>query len=220
MFRAIPTSVTLACHATGANMWAMINVGLRSKPPSPSDTSLTGQVLIAMPGLPDPEFAKSVIYLCSHSPEGAMGIIVNRPINTPSFADLLGQLEVSPTPPARAIALCQGGPVDLSRGFVLHSADWTGDGSLRVDSDVALTASIDVLTAIANGGGPREGILALGYANWGPGQLDDEIRQNSWLNAQADTDLLFDADHDSKWARAMAKLHVQPGRLSSLSGHA
>jgi putative transcriptional regulator len=173
-----------------------------------------------MPGLPDPEFAKSVVYLCAHSDEGAMGIIVNRPINKPSFADLLGQLEVGPTPPARAIALCQGGPVDHSRGFVLHSADWTGDGSLRVDDFVALTASLDVLTAIAKGGGPREGILALGYANWGPGQLDEEIRQNSWLNAQADAGLLFGDDHDSKWTRAMAKLRVQPGRLSSLSGHA
>ncbi len=220
MFRAIPTSATLACHAAGANMQAMINDAPSLKPPLTSDTSLTGQVLIAMPGLPDPDFAKSVVYLCAHSSEGAMGIIVNRPINTPSFAALLDQLEVGPAPPARALALCQGGPVDLSRGFVLHSADWTGDGSLRVDSDVALTASLDVLTAIANGGGPREGILALGCANWGPGQLDDEIRQNSWLNAQADADILFDADHDSKWARALAKLHVQPGRLSSLSGRA
>jgi putative transcriptional regulator len=183
-------------------------------------THLTGQLLIAMPGLPDPEFAKSVVYLCAHSEDGAMGIIVNRPIDTPSFADLLGQLAVGPTPPARAIALCQGGPVDHSRGFVLHTADWTGDGSLRVDTNVALTASLDVLTAIATGGGPSEGILALGYANWGPGQLDEEILQNSWLNAQADYELLFDHDHDSKWTRALAKLRVQPGQLSSLSGHA
>ncbi len=201
-------------------MLAMTQDPPAQKPRFAPDTSLTGQVLIAMPGLPDPEFAKSVVYLCAHSPEGAMGIIVNRPINTPSFADLLDQLAVGPTPPARAIALCQGGPVDLSRGFVLHSADWTGDGSLRVDSEVALTTSLDVLTAIATGGGPRAGILALGHANWGPGQLDDEIRQNTWLNAEADASLLFDADHDSKWARAMAKLQVQPGRLSSLSGHA
>jgi putative transcriptional regulator len=185
-----------------------------------SGPSLSGHVLIAMPGLPDPEFARSVVYLCAHSDEGAMGIIVNRPITAPSFADVLGQLDVSPAPPARAIALCKGGPVDHSRGFVLHTADWTGDGSLRVNDDVALTASLDVLTAIATGGGPREGILALGYANWGPGQLDDEIRQNSWLNVSADVGLLFDTDNDSKWTRALAKLHIQPGQLSSLSGRA
>ena len=187
---------------------------------APSGPSLTGHLLIAMPGLPDPEFARSVIYLCAHSEDGAMGIIVNRPIESPSFADLLGQLEVGPQPPARAIGLCKGGPVDHARGFVLHTADWTGDGSLRVAEDVALTASLDVLKAIATGGGPREGVLALGYANWGPGQLDAEMKSNAWLNAEADSSLLFDDDHGSKWSRALAKLNVSPGRLSSLSGHA
>ena len=186
----------------------------------PPGTSLTGQLLIAMPGLPDPQFAKSVVYLCAQCEDGAMGIIINRPISNPSFADLLGQLEVGPAPPARAILLCQGGPVDHSRGFVLHTADWTGDGSRRVDSNVTLTASLDVLTAIATGGGPSEGMLALGYASWGPGQLDEEILQNSWLYAHADSELLFDHDHNSKWTRALAKLRIQPGRLSSLSGHA
>jgi putative transcriptional regulator len=220
MFRAIPTSETLACHAEGANIWVMTIAQPPENASETQRTSLTGQLLIAMPGLPDPEFAKSVVYLCAHSEDGAMGIIVNRPIETPSFADLLGQLEVGPTPPARAIALCQGGPVDHSRGFVLHTADWTGEGSLRVDTEVALTASLDVLTAIATGGGPRDGILALGYANWGPGQLDEEMLQNSWLNTHADTALLFDHDHDSKWTRALAKLRVRPGHLSSLSGHA
>ncbi len=185
-----------------------------------SETSLAGQVLIAMPGLPDPEFAQSVVYLCAHTDEGAMGIIVNRPLAAPSFADLLDQLEVKPAPPARAIALCKGGPVDNARGFVLHTSDWTGDGSMRVDQDVALTASLDVLKAIATGGGPREGLLALGYANWGPGELDTEMRQNSWLNAAPDLPLLFDADHNSKWARAMAMLKINPGRLSSQSGQA
>lgn len=149
-----------------------------------------------------------------------MGIIVNRPIAAPSFSDLLAQLEVAPTPPAREIALCKGGPVDNARGFVLHTADWTGDGSLRVDSEVALTASLDILKAIAGGGGPRSGILALGYANWGPGQLDAEMLQNSWLNAEPDLSLLFDDDHESKWARAMAKLHITPSRLSSAAGTA
>lgn len=184
------------------------------------ETSLAGQVLIAMPGLPDPEFEHAVIYLCAHTGEGAMGIVVNRPLAAPKFADLLVQLEVDPRPPARAIALCKGGPVDHSRGFVLHTSDWTGDGSLNVDGRVALTASLDILKALARGGGPREGILALGYANWGPGQLDQEIRQNAWLNARPDLDLLFDADHDSKWFRALAALRVDPGLLSSTAGRA
>ncbi len=190
------------------------------KTPSREATSLAGQVLIAMPGLPDPEFAHSVVYLCAHSGEGAMGIVVNRPLAAPSFADLLVQLEVSPTPTAREIRLCKGGPVEHSRGFVLHTTDWTGDGSLKVDDTVALTASLDILKAFALGGGPKEGILALGYANWGPGQLDDEILQNSWLNTDPDLPLLFDTDHESKWARALAKLRVTPAQLSNLSGRA
>jgi putative transcriptional regulator len=184
------------------------------------ETSLAGQVLIAMPGLPDPEFEHAVIYMCAHTGDGAMGIIVNRPLAAPNFADLLVQLEVDPRPPARAIALCKGGPVDHSRGFVLHTSDWTGDGSLKVDGQVALTASLDVLKALARGGGPKEGILALGYANWGPGQLDEEIRRNSWLNAHPDLDILFDTDHQSKWQRALAKLRVDPGLLSSAAGRA
>ncbi len=192
----------------------------RNAPPLPDETSLTGQVLIAMPGLPDPEFFHSVVYMCAHTQEGAMGIIINRPLAKPSFRDLLEQLQVAPSPPARAIPLCQGGPVDHGRGFVLHTSDWMVDESMRVNQDVALTASVEVLKAIATGGGPRAGLLALGYANWGPGQLDDEMRQNSWLNANPDTGLLFDDDQDSKWSRAMAKLHIKPEHLSSDTGRA
>src|SRR3978361_1277586 len=144
---------------------------------------LTGQLLIAMPAMEDPRFAQSVILLCAHTNEGAMGIVLNRPLAKPSFEALLDQLEVQPTPPARQIRLCQGGPVDHGRGFVLHTNDWTGDGSLRVDENPALTATLDVLQEIASGGGPREGLLALGYASWGPGQLDREIQENVWLSA-------------------------------------
>jgi putative transcriptional regulator len=183
-------------------------------------SSLAGQVLIAMPGLPDPEFSHSVVYLCAHTADGAMGIVVNRPLAAPSFADLLVQLDVAPTPPAREINLCKGGPVDNSRGFVLHTTDWTGDGSLKVDADVALTASLDILKALARGDGPREGILALGYANWGPGQLDEEIKKNSWLNTHPDMDLLFGTDHERKWSRAMAKLRIDPAMLSNTAGRA
>jgi putative transcriptional regulator len=187
---------------------------------APADTFLTGQLLIAMPAMGDERFAQSVIYLCAHTSDGAMGIVVNRPLQKPSFADLLRQLEVAPTPPAREIQLCQGGPVDNARGFVLHTADWTGEGSLKVTETTALTASLDVLKAIAEGGGPREGLLALGYAGWGPGQLDSEIQQNAWLSVSADDTLMFDSAHDTKWRRAFAKLKVDPLQLSDAAGHA
>ena len=185
-----------------------------------ADTSLTGHLLIAMPAMGDERFAQSVIYLCAHTSEGAMGIVVNRPLQKPSFADLLRQLEVAPMPPAREIQLCQGGPVDNARGFVLHTTDWTGEGSLKVTEETALTASLDVLKAIAEGGGPREGLLALGYAGWGPGQLDSEIQQNAWLSVPADDTLMFDSKHDTKWRRAFAKLKVDPLQLSDVAGHA
>ncbi len=188
--------------------------------PDAAEVSLTGQVLIAMPMMADPRFAQSVIYLCAHTSEGAMGIVVNRPIASPSFADLLGQLNVEPAPPARSIRLCNGGPVDNARGFVLHTTDWTGDGSLKVDETLALTASLDILKAIAGGGGPSQGVLALGYAGWGPGQLDSEIQQNAWLSAPADLGILFDPEHETKWRRALAKLRIDPLLLSGVAGHA
>ena len=184
------------------------------------DPYLTGQLLIAMPAMEDPRFAQSVILMCAHTNEGAMGIVLNRPLAKPSFEALLEQLDVQPTPPARQIRLCQGGPVDHGRGFVLHTADWTGDGSLRVDENLALTASLDVLQEIARGRGPREGLLALGYASWGPGQLDREIQENVWLSAPAPVDLLFDAEYDTKWRRALGILHIDPLLLSGAAGHA
>jgi len=188
--------------------------------PGTATSYLTGQLLIAMPSLDDPRLSHSVIYMCAHTQEGAMGILVNRPLVRPSFDDLLKQLEVAPTPPARRIRLCSGGPVENSRGFVLHTADWTGDGSLLVDDALALTASLDILKAIAEGGGPREGILALGYVGWGPGQLDQEFQQNAWLSAPSDETLVFDTDHDTKWRRALAKLRIDPLLLSGVAGHA
>ena len=185
-----------------------------------SDRFLTGQLLIAMPAMEDPRFAQSVIYLCAHTNEGAMGLVINRPLVRPSFEELLRQLEIAPVPPARHIRLWAGGPVDNGRGFVLHTADWTGDGSLRVNERLALTASLDVLKAIAEGGGPREGLLALGYAGWGPGQLDAEIQQNAWLTVAADERVVFDARTDSKWREALASLHIDPLALSAAAGHA
>ena len=190
------------------------------KPRPPADARLTGQLLIAMPTMDDPRFAHSVIYLCAHTDEAAMGLVLNRPLVSPSFDDLLKQLDVAPTPPARRITLCDGGPVDGMRGFVLHTADWTGDGSLQVDDSVALTASLDVLKAIAAGEGPKEALLALGYAQWDAGQLDQELQDNAWLTAPASLDLLFDADHTTKWRRALASLRVDPALLSGVAGHA
>ena len=188
---------------------------------TPSDDPyLTGQLLIAMPAMEDPRFTQSVILMCAHTDEGAMGIVLNRPLAKPSFEALLQQLDVEPTPPARQIRLCQGGPVDHGRGFVLHTNDWTGDGSLRVDEHLALTASLDVLQEIARGRGPREGLLALGYASWGPGQLDQEMHDNVWLSAPAVLELLFDAEYDTKWRRALGILRIDPMLLSGAAGHA
>ena len=189
-------------------------------PADPKETSLAGQVLIAMPSMGDARFSQTVIYLCAHSREGAMGIVVNRPLAQPSFDDLLKQLKIDPIPPARSIRLCSGGPVENGRGFVLHTTDWTDGASLKVDGGLALTASLDILKAIAEGGGPQKGILALGYAGWGPGQLDSEMQQNAWLSAPADLGVIFDAEHDTKWRRAMAVLHVDPLMLSGTAGRA
>jgi len=182
--------------------------------------SLTGQMLIAMPAMTDPRFAQSVVYLCAHSAEGAMGLVINRPLARPSFDELLKQLELSPVPPARRIRLIEGGPVDHGRGFVLHSTDWTSDESLKVTGTVALTSSLDVLKAIAEGGGPKEGFLALGYAGWGPGQLDSEMQQNAWLSVPAVDTLVFDPDDDTKWRRALATLNIDPLLLSGSAGRA
>jgi putative transcriptional regulator len=192
----------------------------KPKPESPEVLTLTGQILIAMPQMGDPRFSQSVIYLCAHTPEGAMGIVVNRPLNEPNFAGLLKQLEIEPQPPSRQISLCTGGPVDKNRGFVLHSPDWMTDGSMDVDGEYMLTSSLDILKAIAEGGGPRRCLLALGYAGWDAGQLDEEILQNTWLNAPADDQILFDQAHETKWQRALAKLRINPAMLSGVAGRA
>jgi putative transcriptional regulator len=182
--------------------------------------ALTGQLLIAMPALNTAHFAQAVIYICTHTKEGAMGIVLNRPLARPSFDDLLEQLEVLPAPPTRRIELFRGGPVDSARGLVLHTSDWTGEGSMLVDDRVALTSSMDVLKALADGGGPARGLLALGYAGWRPGQLDREMHDNAWLSAPSTLDLLFDSDHETKWRRAMAIIKVDPLLLSGTAGHA
>jgi len=193
-------------------------IGRMAKPIDPH--SLTGQLLIAMPAMEDPRFAQTVVYMCAHSAEGAMGIVLNRPLARPTFDELLNQLDLKPVPPARDIRLIEGGPVEQGRGFVLHSADWTSDASLRVDDTTALTASLDVLQAIAEGGGPSQGILALGYAGWGPGQLDGEMQQNAWLSVPAEKAIIFDDDDATKWKRALGVLKIDPLLLSGSAGRA
>jgi putative transcriptional regulator len=189
---------------------------------------LDGQMLIAMPTMRDERFARSVIYICAHSSEGAMGIVVNQPAGNIDFPDLLVQLEVIPAAdrielPQRAEALkvLKGGPVETGRGFVLHSADFFIENStLPIDDGICLTATLDILKAIARGDGPVSAVLALGYAGWAPGQLEAEIQENGWLHCAADTDLLFDPDIDGKYEKALKKIGVAVGMLSSEAGHA
>ncbi|QJP16460.1 YqgE/AlgH family protein [Starkeya sp. ORNL1] len=195
---------------------------------TPGGEFLDGQMLVAMPGMRDERFARAVIYLCAHSSEGAMGIIVNQPAANINFPDLLVQLDVIPEAelirlPSRAgtVKVLRGGPVETGRGFVLHSADFFIENStLPIDTGVCLTATLDILKAIAAGGGPENAILALGYAGWAPGQLENEIQQNGWLHCQADRSLIFEADTSAKYELALRKIGIHPGMLSSEAGHA
>ncbi|HEY1722757.1 MAG TPA: YqgE/AlgH family protein [Magnetospirillaceae bacterium] len=181
---------------------------------------LTGQMLIAMPQMQDPRFSRTVVYICAHTAEGAMGLVVNRLFNALSFPDLLEQLNIKPTPICDQIRVHFGGPVEAGRGFVLHSTDYVQETTLLVDELVGLTATVDVLKAIAEGQGPRSSLLALGYAGWAAGQLDTEIRDNAWLNVSADEELLFGDAIDDKWQKAIAKIGVDFSMLSGDAGHA
>ncbi len=182
--------------------------------------NLAGQLLVAMPGMQDPRFAKTVIYICAHNGEGAMGLVVNRVFDALSFPDLLDQLGIEASCRVESDRVYFGGPVETGRGFVLHTPDYVRDGTLMVTDGVALTATVDILRSIAAGDGPRRHLLALGYAGWGRGQLDSEIRANGWLNVAADDDLVFGPDLDAKWGRAMAKIGIDPRMLSDFAGHA
>ena len=181
---------------------------------------LAGQLIIAMPGMRDPRFEKSVIYMCAHNEDGAMGLVINRALESLTFPDMLEQLGIDPIGAHNKINVHFGGPVESGRGFVLHSRDYRQEATMIVDNDVALTATIDILKAIAGDEGPRESLLALGYAGWGPGQLDTEIKSNGWLHVAADTDLVFGPDLDAKWGQAMGKIGIDPRMLSEDAGHA
>jgi len=190
------------------------------------DSYLDGQLLVAMPIMTDKRFARSVIYMCAHSAEGAMGLIINQRAPHISFGELLEQLSIEggngeDRPDLADIDVHVGGPVETGRGFVLHSSDYyVAESTLPIDEGVSLTATIDILKAIAGGKGPGKAILALGYAGWRPGQLEHEIQANGWLHCPADLDLLFDRDLDQKYERAMSKIGIDPSHLVSEAGHA
>ncbi len=181
---------------------------------------LTGQLLIAMPQMQDPRFERSVIYICVHNAEGAMGLLVNRRAEELTFHELLQQLGIETGNPPAELPIHIGGPVESGRGFVLHTNDYAQGSTIRVDDMVNLTATIDILKDIAEGHGPRQALLALGYAGWGAGQLDGEIQQNAWLNVPADETLIFDSSLEKKWERSIAKLGVDISLLSGDAGHA
>ena len=189
---------------------------------------LDGRLLIAMPVMGDPRFERSVIYLCAHSAEGAMGIIVNRPAGSIDFPGLLVQLDIIKKADqiklpenAETMRVLKGGPVETGRGFVLHSSDFfIQDATLRIDEEICLTATVDILKAIARGDGPVSAILALGYAGWAAGQLESEIQDNGWLHCDADPDLIFGGDVEEKYLRALRKIGIDPGMLSNEAGHA
>lgn len=181
---------------------------------------MTGQLLIAMPQMEDARFARSLIYVCAHTAEGAMGLLINRAVDNVTFPDLLRQLNIMPGQPSLSDPILFGGPVETGRGFVLHSSDYVRDATLLVDHQVGLTATLDILKDIAAGQGPRRSLLMLGYAGWGPGQLDAEIQANGWLNTAADEALIFDHDLETKWDKALAKLGIDLSTLSVEAGHA
>src|SRR5215475_13518105 len=200
----------------------------RKSSDKPGRGYLDGQMLIAMPSMRDERFTRSVIYVCAHSSEGAMGIIVNQPAANINFPDLLVQLEVIPASDliqlprrAGAIKVLRGGPVETGRGFVLHSADFFIENStLPIDEGICLTATLDILKAIARGDGPASALLALGYAGWAAGQLENEIQENGWLHCAADPVLIDGMDTETKYEKALKKIGIDLGMLSSESGHA
>lgn len=195
---------------------------------SSSHGYLDGQLLIAMPVMDDERFARTVIYICAHSAEGAMGIVVNRPAGSIDFPGLLKQLDIiDDAEPIRlphdaeTMKVLKGGPVETGRGFVLHSSDFfIKNATLPIHGGISLTATLDILRAIARGAGPRHAILALGYAGWAPGQLENEIQENGWLHCAADADLVFGRDTQDKYDRALRKIGIDPAMLSATAGHA
>tara|TARA_R110002096_G_scaffold8802_4_gene35804 strand:- start:7984 stop:8550 length:567 start_codon:yes stop_codon:yes gene_type:complete len=184
-------------------------------------TNLDGKLLIAMPGIGDTNFDKSVIYMCAHSEDGAMGLIINKPAPDLALTDLLEQLSINPSQPISLKSIYIGGPVEHGRGFVLHSRDYKPqDATLDVTDTVGMTASLEILEDISNGTGPDQCLLALGYSGWAPGQLESEIQENGWLVCDAPDDLLFATKDDEKWNAALKSLGIDARMLSAEGGRA
>jgi len=181
---------------------------------------LTGQMLVAMPAMLDPRFARTVVYLCSHGPEGAMGLVVNRLYGYMNFRGLLSQLSITLSQGAPDLPVHFGGPVEPARGFVLHSPDYQRDGTMRIGDNISLTATVEILQALADGQGPQRALLALGYAGWGAGQLDAELQTSGWLVVPADEDIIFSPTSETKWDQALTKIGISPMMLSGDIGHA
>ncbi|MDD3030466.1 MAG: YqgE/AlgH family protein [Alphaproteobacteria bacterium] len=190
--------------------------------PTPdSPTWLTGKFLVATPGMPDPRFARSLIYVCSHGPQGAMGLIVNRLLGEADFPLLLEQLHIQVDRDlAPDIPVQFGGPVEMGRGFVLHSNDYLRDGTVRIDDSISVTATIEIIEDIAKGKGPKRALLLLGYAGWSAGQLEGELKDNGWLTADVDETILFDPNLETKWECALKQIGIAPAMLSHTQGNA
>lgn len=188
----------------------------------PASGALTGKLLIAMPGMPDPRFAHSVVLVCAHGPEGAIGLVVNRPLDEVNFGQLLEQLGIETTGARRDIAVRLGGPVETECGFVLHRRDGEAEhpGQMAIGEHLAMTTTRNILEDLARGQGPSDAVLSLGYAGWGPGQLEGELLENGWLTAEADDAILFGRDDDGKWLAALRSLGIDPLKLSAAAGHA
>lgn len=184
------------------------------------DYDLTGKILIAMPFLSDPRFTHAVIYVCGHDAQGAMGLIVNKGLPAVTFEELLIQMNVDVSNIAPQVPVHYGGPVEIGRGFVLHSSDYASESTVLIENGFAMTATLDILRAIAQNEGPRDTLLALGYVGWGSGQLENEIQENGWLTIEADPDLIFGSDLENKWRQALATLGIDPAVLSFEIGHA
>jgi len=185
------------------------------------ESFLEGKLLIAMPGMADERFAQTVIYMCAHSSKGAMGIVINKPIPGLSFAELMKQLQIETKPVVSDLPILYGGPVETGRGFVLHSGDYEGsDSTLPVSEEISLTATLDILRAIAEGRGPKQALFALGYAGWGAGQVETEFQSNGWLHCEADPAIVFATDPSEKWRTALARLGIGPSGLVANTGRA
>ena len=183
-------------------------------------TFLNGQCLIAMPGLQDDRFDLSVVYICAHTQEGAMGLMINRPIRDLTFSALLAQLNIEQPDNVKTPPILAGGPVDVIRGFVLHSPEYTSNATLAMTGLTSLTVTTDIIRDISKGVGPKNFLITLGYVGWGSGQLEQEIKENSWLPVESSTDLLFLLSPEKKWEYALKKMGIDPLLLSSEQGKA